>query len=180
MADTHFDVQRQQTDAPARQRESRPAASDPFRDMRREMNRMFDRFLRGGFGLPSAWRDEGEQWPGEGAFNAAAPAIDFAEDDKAFHLTAELPGLSEQDVDLQLADDVLTIRGEKHEEKDEKDKNYHWSERRFGAFRRVIRLPQHVDRDKIEANFKNGILTVTLPKTADAMQRQKKIEVKGQ
>jgi hypothetical protein len=76
---------------------------------------------------------------------------------------------------------MLTISGEKHEERQEqeKDKNYHYSERRFGSFRRTIQLPQHIDRDKIAANFRNGVLNVTLPKSHDARQRQRKIEDKG-
>ena len=90
--------------------------------------------------------------------------------------------MSEKDINLSLSDDMLTISGEKREERQEqeKDKNYHYSERRFGSFRRIVQLPQHIDRDKIEANFKNGVLNVTLPKSHDAMQRQKKIEIKAQ
>ena len=97
-------------------------------------------------------------------------------------LTAELPGLSEKDINLSLSDDLLTISGEKREERQEqeKDKNYHYSERRFGSFRRVVQLPQHIDRDKIEVNFKNGVLNVRLPKSHDARQRQKRIEIKAQ
>ena len=87
--------------------------------------------------------------------------------------------MSEKDIDLTLSEDMLTISGEKHDEKEEARKDYHFSERRFGSFRRAVQLPQHIDRDKIEANFKNGVLRVTLPKTPDAMQRQKKIEIKA-
>ena len=185
MADTNIDVQRedqrQQGGAPARRGETRPAGIDPFRAFR-EMDRMFDRFWRTGLGLPSLRRmfePEGE-WRSEQGFAFASPAIDFAEDEKAYHLTAELPGLSEKDINLTLSDDLLTITGEKREEREEKEKNYHYSERRFGSFRRAVQLPQHIDRDKIEANFRNGVLSVTVPKSADAMQRQKKIEVKAQ
>jgi HSP20 family protein len=179
-SDNQIDVRRNQHTTPARQRETRPAAFDPFHEFRREMDRMFDRFWRGGFGLPSPWRMfEGERsWPGESGMNFSAPAIDFAEDEKAYHLTAELPGLSDKDINLTLTDDMLMLTGEKREERE--DKNTHYSERRFGSFRRAIQLPQHIDRDKIEANFRNGVLNVTLPKTPDAMQRQRKIEVKGQ
>lgn len=172
MADTQIDVRRNQS--PTRQ-EHRPAQVDPFR----AMDRMFDHFLRG-FGFPAFRRmNEPELWS-EGGFNFGSPAIDFAEDEKAYHLTAELPGLSEKDVNLTVSGDLLTITGEKREESEQKEKNYHYSERRFGSFRRAIQLPQHIDRDKIDAKFKNGVLEVTLPKTSDAMQRQKKIEVKAQ
>jgi HSP20 family protein len=179
MAETQIDVRRNQTTTPARQTETRPAALDPIRTMRHEMDRMFDHLWRG-FGLPSFRRmTEPEGWS-EGGFSFAAPAIDFAEDEKAYHLTAELPGMSEKDVNLTVSGDLLMITGEKRDEKEEKDKNYHYSERRFGSFRRAVQLPQHVDRDKIEATFKNGVLDVMLPKTSDAMQRQRKIEVKAQ
>ena len=176
--------QGQQT-APARRGEMRPAPRDPFQAMRREMDRMFDRFFGGGFGMPLSRRlFEMEPFGrgGEEGFAFSAPAIDFAEDENAYHLTAELPGLSEKDINLSLSDDMLSISGEKREERqeDEKDKNYHYSERRYGSFRRTIQLPQHIDRDKIEANFRNGVLRVTLPKSQDAMQRQRKIEVRGQ
>jgi HSP20 family protein len=165
--------------------ETRPAPLDPFQAMRREMDRMFDRFFGRGFGLPSAWRmSETEPlWRGgEEGFAFSAPAIDFAEDESAYHLAAELPGLSEKGINLSLSDDLLTISGEKREERQEqeKDKNYHYSERRFGSFRRVIQLPQHIDRDKIEANFRNGVLNVTLPKSHDARQPQRKIDIKAQ
>lgn len=173
MADTQIDVRRNQT--PARSQEHRPTQVDPFR----AMDRMLDQFWRG-FGLPSFRRMvEPEAWS-EGGFNVAAPAIDFSEDEKEYHLTAELPGLSEKDINLSVSDDLLTITGEKREEKEQKEKNYHYSERRFGSFRRAVQLPPHIDRDKIAANFKNGVLDVTLPKSPDAMQRQKKIEVKAQ
>lgn len=193
-SDTNIDVKRDQQTAPTRQGqqtmpahrgETRPAPMDPFQAMRREMDRMFDRFFGGGFGFPLSRRmsDFEPFWRGgEEGVAFSAPAIDFAEDENAYHLTAELPGLSEKDINLSLSDDMLTISGEKREERqeNEKDRNYHYSERRFGSFRRVIQLPQHIDRDKIEAQFKNGVLNVTLPKSRDAMQRQRKIEVKGQ
>jgi HSP20 family protein len=183
MSDTQIDVKRNQpATSPTRQRESRPAPLDPFQVMRHEMDRMFDRFWRGGFGLPSFRRMwEPEQFmPSEGGMGFAMPAIDFSEDENAYHLTAELPGLSEKDINLDLSDNMLTITGEKREEKEEKEKNYHYSERRFGSFRRAVQLPHHVDRDKIEASFKNGVLSVTLPKTSDAKQRQRRIDIKAQ
>lgn len=180
MSDNQIDVKRSETDVPSRQNQRRPAPREPFRDLRREMDRMFDRLWSGGFASPVFRRMFAPEnfEPADSGF-IASPAIDFAEDEKAYHLTAELPGLSEKDIDLTVADDMLTISGEKREEKEQTDKNYHVSERRFGSFRRMVQLPQHIDRDKIEAGFKNGILTVTLPKTADAMQSQKKIEIKA-
>jgi HSP20 family protein len=179
MADTNIDVKRDQATAPARRPETR--TMDPFDAFRHEMDRMFDRFWRGGFGLPSFRHVSESQpsWPAEHGAAFAAPAIDFCEDDKAFHLTAELPGLSDKDINVTVSGDMLTITGEKRDEREEKDKNYHWSERRFGSFRRAIHLPPHIDRDKIDASFKNGVLQITIPKTSEAMQQQRKIEVKA-
>lgn len=177
MSDNQIDVKRNETNVPARQGERRPAGRDPFGDIRREMDRVFDRLWSGGL-TPPVFRRLFSPETFESA-DFSAPAIDFTEDEKAYRLTAELPGLSEKDIDLTISDDMLTISGEKREEKEQGDKNYHFSERRFGSFRRVVQLPQHIERDKIEANFKNGVLSVMLPKTADAMQRQKKIEVKA-
>src|SRR5215469_1102673 len=103
MAETQINVRRNQSATPARHSETRPAALDPFR----AMDRMFDQFLRG-FGFPAFRRmTEPEAWS-EGAFSAGAPAIDFAEDENAYHLTAELPGLSEKDINLTISDDLLT------------------------------------------------------------------------
>jgi HSP20 family protein len=154
---------------------------DPLQAFRNEMERMFDQFRRG-FGLPASRRGfETEPfWRGEGGFGLAVPAVDVAEDEKAYHITAELPGLSEKDIEVELSGDMLTISGEKRDEREEKEKSHHFSERRYGSFRRSFALPQGVDRDKVEATFKNGVLSLTLPKTPDAMQRQKKIEVKTQ
>ena len=83
------------------------------------------------------------------------------------------------DVEVKYADGVLTIKGEKKEEKEEKKADYYMSERRFGTFQRVFRLPDGVDADKIVANFKNGVLTVTLPKTAESQKSEKKITIKA-
>lgn len=181
MTDTNIDVKRDRAATPARRPEMRPAQFDPFHALRHEMDRMFDRFWRGGFGLPSFQRmfEPEPSRHGETGFAFTTPAVDFCEDDKAFHLTAELPGLSEKDINVTLSGDMLTITGEKRDEREQKDKNYHWSERHFGSFRRMVQLPPHIDRDKIEANFKNGVLSLTMPKTSEAMQQQKRIEVKA-
>lgn len=178
MADSQIDVRRNEGSTPARRGAPPPARFDPFRELHREMDRMLDRFWPGL--APFRRTMEPEAWsPTESGF-AATPAIDFAEDEGAYHLTAELPGLSEKDVDVTVSGDTLSITGEKREERQEKDTNYHWSERRFGSFRRMLRLPENIDRDKIEANFKNGVLTIAMPKKAEARTSQKKIEVKAQ
>jgi HSP20 family protein len=186
MADQEIEIKRSQTPAQTQTRSQTPtpmrgSGLDLFQSFRNEMERMFDQFWRG-FGLPTPRRGfEGEPfWRGEGAFAAAVPAVDVAEDDKAYHITAELPGLNEKDIEVNLSGDTLTISGEKREEREEKDKSYHFSERRYGSFRRSFTVPQGVDRNKVEASFKNGVLALTLPKTPDAVRQQKKIEVKSQ
>ena len=105
------------------------------------------------------------------------PAIDIVEKEKAFEVTAEIPGLDAKNVDVQLSDNVLTIKGEKQEEKEEKTKDRYVSERRYGSFRRSLQVPGSVDANKIEANFKNGVLTVTMPKSPEAQKKEKTIPV---
>ena len=106
--------------------------------------------------------------------------MDLVEHEKAFMLTAELPGLDEKDVEVKIANGVLTVKGEKSEDKEEKTRGFHMRERRFGAFERALRIPDMVEMDKIEATFKKGVLTVKMPKTAEAQKPVKKIAVKGE
>lgn len=107
------------------------------------------------------------------------PAVDVTETDKAFEIAAELPGMEEKNIEVSVSDGVLTIKGEKQEDKEEKKKDYYLSERTYGSFQRSFEVPKGVDLDKIEASFKKGVLTVTLPKTAEAQKAEKKIAVKS-
>ncbi len=179
MAETAVEVKRQERAAPPAP--MGPPAMDMWQSFRTEMDRLFDQFWRGGFALPSLRRmfEPAPLGRYEAGFGFAAPAVDVVEDDKAFRITAELPGLGEKDIDITISGDMLTIKGEKREEKEEKGRNYYVSERRFGSFQRSFTLPEGVDRDKIEAKFQNGVLTLTLPKTPEAVKQQKKIEVKA-
>jgi HSP20 family protein len=172
MPDTAIDVKK----APAR----RETAPDVWRSFRSELDRLFDRF-DAGFRLPSFRHifDLEPFWGRETVFGVNVPAVDVSEDDKAYKITAELPGLAEKDVELSVSGDVLVIKGEKERNKEEKDKNYYMSERSYGSFQRSFRLPDGVDQDKIVANFAQGVLTITLPKIADAQKQQKKIEIKS-
>jgi len=115
----------------------------------------------------------------ETSFGFAAPAIEVAEDDKAYKVTAEMPGMEEKDIDVTVTGDMLVIKGEKRQESEQKDKNYHMTERSYGSFRRSFALPEAVDRDNIAADLSKGVLTVTLPKKAEAQKPAKKIEVKA-
>lgn len=114
----------------------------------------------------------------ERALGPAAPAIDLVEKENAYELIAELPGLDEKDVEVTISDDVLTIRGEKKEEREEKGRGYHFAERHFGSFRRAVRLPEDIDQQKIEAVFKKGLLTISLPKNPSLAKQEKKISIK--
>ncbi len=154
----------------------------PWRSFQAEMDRLFDRFARGfGFGTPffrrpaevePAWRDES-------SFSFAAPAVDVTEDDKAYKITAELPGLEEKNIEVTMSGDTLMLKGEKRYEKDEKDKDRHMSERAYGSFRRAFTLPDIVDRSKITADLSKGVLTITLLKSAEVQRPATKIEVKA-
>lgn len=103
----------------------------------------------------------------------------LSEDDKAYKITAELPGLDAKDVDVSVSGNTLVLKGEKRQEKEEKNKNYFFSERAYGSFQRAFELSTTVDRDKIAADYSKGVLTITLPKTAEAQKQAKKIEVKS-
>ena len=100
-------------------------------------------------------------------------------DEKAYEITADLPGMDDKNIEVKAVDGVLTIKGEKQEEKEEKKKDYYLQERSFGSFQRSFGLPDGVDQDKIEASFKKGVLIVTLPKRPEAQKPTKKIEVKA-
>ena len=101
------------------------------------------------------------------------------ESEKAYEIIAELPGMDEKNIEVKMADGVLTIKGEKREEKEEKQKDYYLQERSFGSFERSFEVPETVETDKIEASFRKGVLTLTLPKKAEAQKPAKKIEVKA-
>ncbi len=149
----------------------------PLQNFRDEFDRLFDRFT--GFGMPSMRRMFDLVPSSAESFAFNVPAVDVTEDDKAYKIAAELPGLEEKDIEVSLTGDVLTLKGEKRQEKEEKNKNWYLSERAFGAFQRAFELPEGIDRDKIAAAFAKGVLTVTLPKSAETQKQQKKIDVKA-
>jgi HSP20 family protein len=148
----------------------------PFTRLREQVDRMFDDFRRSTWQTPFDRTSFEPFWRAGGELGAA-PAVDIAEKDDAYEVTAELPGMDERDIDVQVAEGMLVIKGEKKEEKEEKKKDFFISERRFGSFRRSFRVPESVDADKIEAQFKKGILTVTLPKLPEAKSKERKIAV---
>ena len=138
-----------------------------FEAFYRDLDSLFGDLWRGlEMPMVGAWA------PGYGTFS---PRLDMTEDEKAFHLTVELPGMDEDDIEVMLGDDMLTIKGERKLEKEEAEKGYVFHERAFGSFYRRIPLPKEIVADKIEAVFENGLLTVTLPKTPEMQKKTKKI-----
>ncbi len=156
----------------------RSVAPDPWQALRSEMDRLFDRFS-GGFPALRRVFDPEFSARQDGSLGFAAPAVDVTEDEKAYKIAAELPGMSEKDIDVSINGDILMLTGEKRREREEKDENRYLAERTYGAFQRSFTLPDGVDRDAITAEFSKGVLTLTLPKSPQAQQQRKKIEVKG-
>jgi HSP20 family protein len=148
---------------------SRERRVDPFTSLQREMHRLFDNFFEGSATMPSE-RPWGEP---------SIPKVDVAETTDALQVTAELPGMQEKDVNVTLTGRNLVISGEKKEEKEDKDKNYHRVERTYGAFHRSIPLPTDVDGQKVDASFRNGVLNVILPKAHPSDTAGKKIAVRS-
>jgi HSP20 family protein len=134
-----------------------------------EVDRMFDDFWRG--------MEREALAPAMWGFEGAVPATDQTEDAKAFYVTLELPGMDEKDVELSLSDNVLTIRGERKLDKEEKERNTYLRERSYGAFRRSISLPVEVDEPKVKAKFKKGVLSITLQKTKEGVKKAKRIAI---
>lgn len=141
---------------------------DPFVTFRREVQRMMDDFFSGSTGRG-------------GEFNGVHGGlpVDVSETDKELVVSAELPGLDQKDFEVVVAGDVLTIKGEKKYEHEDKNGNGYYRERQFGSFSRSIRLPFEVKDENVDASYRNGVLTVRLPKPADSQISSRRIEVKA-
>ena len=152
-------------------RSSVPAATredaNPFLTLHREMNRLFDDVFSG--------FDAG--WPTSSIVRSSWPKVELTEADGALRVSAELPGMDEKDVELLIDDDVLTIRGEKRSETTDEKRGY--TERSYGRFERSIALPYAVEESKAEASFRNGVLTVSLPRSAKVQERARRIAITG-
>ncbi len=153
--------------SPEKQVPAKREEHNPLSQLRHEMNSLFDNFFSG-YDIE----------PFTGRLSAFSPSIDVKESDRELRVSAELPGMDEKDIEVSLSRDSLTIRGEKKEEKEDKGKDYYRMERSYGSFSRTIPLPTEVEQEKVKAEFKKGVLTVTLPKTAKAIKEKKKISVK--
>lgn len=164
--------------------EHHPALSDfwrPMEKLRQQVDHLFEDFNRGS-GLSATGNrlfDVEPLW-GRGSGGRAVPAVDIAEKDESYEITAELPGIDQKNIEVTLSNDNLIIKGEKKEEKEEKRKGYHLSERRYGSFQRVFNLPEGVNAEKIEANFSKGVLSISLPKKPEAIKKDKTVPIKGE
>lgn len=148
----------------------RDSDRDPFLSLHREVNRLFDDAFRGfGSGLSG--------FGSAPAFGGGWPSVEISDDDKQLKVTAELPGLEDKDVEVLLDDGVLTLKGEKRSETEDREKQF--TERYYGRFERRIPLGYDVEQDKVDARFKNGVLTITLPKTARAQSQVRRIAIKS-
>lgn len=139
---------------------------DPFTSLQREINSIFDEHLRGFF-------------PSTESRNGFFPRLDISENDREILVNVELPGMDEKNVDVTIAKGELTISGEKKLENEEKNENYHRIERSRGSFRRTVGLPSNVEENRAEAVFKNGVLRISLPKTASSAEAAKKVSIKA-
>jgi len=147
--------------------------------LHREVDRLFEDFDRDFWRTPLRRSvSDVEQFWRRQVSRDFVPAVDIVEQDAAYEVTVELPGLDGKNIEVKLANDSLAIKGEKQSEKEEKKEGFYLHERRFGAFERYLPLPEGVDANKIEASFKDGVLTVILPKNPEGERPEKKIEVK--
>jgi HSP20 family protein len=163
-------TQKRPVTPPTTERTAAPSFTDqliePFSRLRGEIDRLFDDFpLR----MPTL------RFATDASLTM--PALEMSETRKAYKLTAELPGLEAKDVEVSVDDGVLRIAGEKSVERDEDEKGYRISERSYGSFERLVRLPAAAKPDKIKAKCRNGVLTITIPKDGDAANRARKIVV---
>jgi HSP20 family protein len=140
---------------------------DPFAQMRAEMDRLFENFIgRGVFGTPV-----------QSQATQLTPSIDVRENEKEIVIDAELPGMNENDVQIVVREGVVSLKGEKKSERDEKKDTYHLVERSYGSFERLFRLPEGVNEEQIKADFNNGVLHVVIPKRPEAIKAEKKISI---
>lgn len=138
---------------------------DPFAQMRNEMDNLFGRYFR--------------PMTTPGVNGDMLVALDVAETDKAYEFKFDVPGVKSDDIDINYAHGRLTVSGERHQEKAEEKKSFRRSERAFGAFSTSLALPEDVDGDKIQAELKDGVLSITVPKSDEARKQVKKIKVKA-
>lgn len=158
---------------------SRTTPAHPLMSLRDEIDRLFDNVFAAPFGWHMFDLDPFRRFGSLPSLGDITPHTDVSETPEAIEITAELPGLEEKDVEVTLTGGVLTVKGDKRTEREDKGADYHLSERRYGSFHRTFRLPETVDADRIVARVDKGVLTVTLPKTPEPKAEARRIEVTG-
>lgn len=166
-SDNNVPVQRQKT------KKEQQEFAGPLQDFHREINRLFDQTFRN-FGF-SSFDINRPFLPSVG--NMLRPMTDLSANDKEYTVTVEVPGAEKDDIKIEVANNIMTIRGEKKQKKEEKEKDYYRQERFYGSFQRVFSLPKDADQTDIKATFKQGVLTVTMPRKKMPKSDVKKIEI---
>ena len=151
----------------------------PLTNLRQQIDHLFEDFSRSPLPMPFGRRMfDVEPFFRRELMGHGIPAVDIAEKEKSFEITAELPGMDEKNIEIKLSNGNLVIKGEKKEEAEEKKKGYYLSERHYGSFEPIFNLPKGVDADKVEASFSKGVLTIILPKKPEAIKPEKHIDIK--
>lgn len=155
----------------ARSQNVSKSTDHPLARFHRDLDQLFDNVFQG-FPLSPGRRENGSSWGG-----FILPHVDISEDKKQYTITVEVPGVAEKDIQMTLADGTLMIQGEKRSEQEDKNKHYHWVERSYGSFQRMLSLPTDADENNVEAKFKNGVLTITIAKDPGAKPAVRKIAI---
>ena len=150
------------------------SGSHPMIQLQQEMDRIFENAFRG-FGLSPLSKGWLTPLTASGLLR---PQLDIAVTDKEYSITVEVPGVSQKDVKIEIADDTMTILGEKKQEKEEREKDYYRVERSYGSFQRVLSLPEDANQDEVKATFKNGVLSIKMPRKALPKSNMKQIAIK--
>ncbi len=154
--------------------ELQSAGTDVFQAFRNEVDRLFSQFA--GTGFPTTW---GGRTVGQiGQPLSIVPPAEAIEDDAAYRIITEIPGVDQKNVEINVSGSVLTLRAERRQEEEQKGRNYLMRERAYGTLQREFRLPDDVDRNRITAENRNGVLTLTLPKSQESRDQRRRIEIK--
>ena len=158
-----------------------PATETALTSLRSDIDDLFDRYFPH---FPRRWMDwdpfKGLEMPNFAMPRwGAAPSVDLSETDKGYEISADLPGMDEKDIEVSVSDTMLTIKGEKQEEREEEKKDYHVRERRYGSFQRSFRIPDDADGSKVSAKFSKGLLEISLPKTAKSKSAKRQLKVEA-
>ena len=160
---------------PIRRQDTKTQYADPFTQIRQEIDKVFDSAFKG-LGFPSIGL--GRELSPMAQTDWLKPTLDIGASDKEYTISVELPGVDENEIQVELVNDTLKIKGEKKQEKEEKERNYYRMERSYGSFQRTLSLPEDADQDDIKAVYKNGVMSITIPRKAASKTEAKQIEIK--